>query len=84
MELAVLIPIFAMSIPIVAIISAGLTKRAKLKAQTGNSQHVQVLERRVEELEQQVHSLSHTMLELEQQQGFITRVLEEDAGKKTR
>jgi hypothetical protein len=34
----------------------------------------------VAELEDQVHALSHTMLSLEQRQGFTSRLLEENPG----
>ncbi|MFP4375927.1 MAG: hypothetical protein ACLFP4_02685 [Spirochaetales bacterium] len=75
--IGVFVPILALCIPIVAIISSGRTKRAKLNAQSDNAE-VKQLRHRVAELEQQVHLLTHTMLELEQQQEFTARLIEKD------
>lgn len=82
--IGVFIPILALSIPIVAIISSGRTKRAQLMSKTNTGPEVARLERRVAELEDQVHALSHTMLSLEQQQEFTSRLLEENSGKAAR
>lgn len=78
-----LVPLFALSIPIVAIISAGRTKREqmRLKAEGGDPQMVRRLEARIEELEQQVQALSTQMIELDEQQAFTTRLLDEGPGK---
>jgi hypothetical protein len=81
--IGVFIPVLALSIPIVAIISSGRTKRAELMARTKGGPEVERLERRVAELEDQVHALSHTMLSLEQQQEFTSRLLEENSGHVT-
>lgn len=83
--IALLIPIFALSIPIVAIISAGRTKREqmRLKAEGNDPQHVRRLEARVAELEEQVQALSTQMIELDEQQAFTTRLLDQHAGQDT-
>ena len=82
--IGVFIPILALSIPIVAIISSGRTTRAKLMSQSKGGAEIERLERRVAELEDQVHALSHTMLALEQQQEFTSRLLEDNTGKAPR
>jgi TolA-binding protein len=84
MEVVFIIPILALSIPIVAIISASRTKREqmRLKAQEGNPKHVQQLESRIADLEQQVEALSTQMIELDEQQAFTTRLLDDQAGKR--
>ena len=81
--IALFIPILALSIPIVAIISTSRTKREqmRLKAEGGDSEQVRRLETRIADLEQQVQALSTHMIELDEQQSFTTRLLDERAGK---
>lgn len=82
-DISLLIPLLALSIPIIAIVSAGATKRAQMRMQANQQDtgHVRELEARVIELEREVRALNTQMIDLGEQQTFTTRMLEKNAGK---
>ena len=82
--LALLIPILALSIPIVAIISNMITKKYKYGAgpeQLEQNKHQQAviakLEERVAELEKTVSLVHDSVDQIEQDQRFISKLLED-------
>lgn len=87
--LALFIPILALSIPIVAIVSAGpigkaLAERinAKNAGGTAGGERIAMLERRIEQLERLTRTQSEELERLEQDYSFVTKLLE-DGGKKS-
>ena len=77
--LAMMIPILALSIPIVAILSSARLKRMRLEAQQspGQREYVAHLERRVASLEETVAQLSGNVDRLEDKHEFLSRLLED-------
>ena len=73
--LALLIPILALSIPIVAIIAKAATK--KHEANPAQTQKIAALEERVRELDQALSQVNGDMERLEDKQNFISRLLED-------
>ena len=73
-----LIPIIALSIPIVAIIANAATRKYKAapEEQQEFREYVKKLERRVLELEETVHTMSGSIEHIETDQRFISRLLE--------
>ena len=76
-SLAIFIPILALCIPIAAIITAGRNKRAQIMAQNQGGSEVVRLESRVADLEHQVAALNTNILQLEEKQDFLNRLLED-------
>ena len=76
-SLAMLLPIIALCIPIAAIITAGRTKRAQIEAQNSGGADIARLEARVAELEQQIAAVNANVLQIEEKQDFVTRLLED-------
>jgi hypothetical protein len=75
-QLAMMIPILALTIPVVAIIFSSLTKIARFKAEAqraalGNPE----TEARVAALEDEVASLRHDLLETQERLDFTERLL---------
>ena len=79
-----LIPILALSIPIVAIIANAATKkyRAAPEEQQEFRSYVKRLEQRVVELEDTVKSLSSNVEHLETDQRFLSRLIEDKSSDK--
>ena len=77
--LALLIPIFALSIPIVAIIAKAATKKYQANPALNNEQsrHIEALESRIRELEETVGRAGSDIERLEDKQNFISRLLED-------
>lgn len=78
--LAMLIPIFALSIPIVAIIANAVTKKYKGVAPreiADLQQYASSLEKRVGELEETVRTLTDDVGRIETEQRFLSRLLED-------
>jgi len=75
-SLALLIPILALSIPVVAIIMGSMVKMAKLKAE---SQRVALpspeTDARIAQLEDEVHSLRQELAETQERVDFTERLL---------
>jgi ABC-type microcin C transport system permease subunit YejB len=88
--LALFIPILALSIPIVAIISGGpigkaLAERINTRNAGGSAaggERVAMLERRIEQLERLARTQAEELDRLSQDYSFVTRLLE-DGGKKS-
>ena len=74
-SLAMLIPILALSIPIVAIIATAATK--KYKANPEQSTKITALENRILELEQSLSQMNGDVERLEDRQNFLSRLLED-------
>jgi hypothetical protein len=72
--LAIFIPILIFSIPIVAIIFNGLTKLAKIKAQSQGSLGSEAVER-IAELEHQMHHVQQQLSETQERLDFAERML---------
>lgn len=75
--LALLIPIIALSIPIVAIIANAVTKKYKFSGNPDQLQHIARLEERVKELEDAVANMSGDVTRLEDKQNFISKLLDD-------
>ena len=73
--LALLIPIMALSIPIIAIITRART--ARYKADPNQLEYVKRLESRIFELETTVSQINGDVEKLEDKQNFISRLLED-------
>ncbi|MEZ4586610.1 MAG: hypothetical protein R2909_09450 [Gemmatimonadales bacterium] len=74
--MALMIPILALSIPVVAIIFSSLVKMARLKAE---AQHgalpIPELDSRMAALEEEVVSLRHELIETQERLDFTERLL---------
>lgn len=77
--LALMIPILALSIPIVAILSSARLKRMRFEAQQspGQREYTALLEKRVAGLEETVAQLSGNVDRLEDKHEFLSRLLED-------
>ena len=73
-RLALMIPIVALCIPIAAILANAIKKRNPVNPI--QEKKVQELELKVKVLEQQVSDLTGTLLQLEEKQSFLSRLLE--------
>jgi hypothetical protein len=75
-EMALLIPIIALTIPVVAIIFGSLVKMAKLKAdaQRGAMASPEV-DGRIAAIEEEVVSLRHELIETQERLDFTERLL---------
>lgn len=73
--LALLIPIMALSIPIVAILSRG--RRQGPQASPEQEQRIRALEQKIERLETALDSMDGEVRELEDKHRFLSRLLEE-------
>lgn len=76
-SIGVFIPIIALAIPIVAIISSTLSKKYKYLANETQAEYVRKLEARVNELESTVQRMNDEVVRLEDNQRFMSRLLEE-------
>jgi hypothetical protein len=75
-ELALLIPLLALSIPVVAIIFTSLVKMTKLKADAQRAALPNPeVEARVAALEEEVASLRHELVETQERLDFTERLL---------
>jgi len=74
-RLALMIPILALCIPIVAILANAWRKRGQ--AHPIQERKIQELEAKVRSLEQTVSVLSDSVLQLEDRQDFVNRLLDE-------
>ncbi len=70
----VIIPILIFSIPVLAIIFNGLTKLARIRAETQQGVGGEVLER-LNELEGEVQDLRHQLTEAQERLDFAERLL---------
>ncbi len=77
-ELALLIPIFALSIPIIAILAGTYAK-----THSGNNpdlkKRIEKLEERISELQQINDHLGKSLNQLEEKQSFLTRLIEDNS-----
>lgn len=74
--LALLIPVLALSIPIVAILANAFTKRSKVLS-PDQERRINELQARVAELESTVDTLTGSVLRIEEKQDFTNRLLED-------
>ena len=74
--LALMIPILALCIPIVAILAKSRRTKGPVDSQQQLQQHIAQLEEKVRQLEETVHSLSSDVTRLEDKQSFLTRLLD--------
>lgn len=75
-ELALLIPIIALTIPVVAIIFGSLVKMAKFKAEAQRAALPNPeLDGRLASLEEEVVSLRHELIEAQERLDFTERLL---------
>lgn len=81
-SLALLIPIIALSIPVVAIIINGLVKVAKYRAMEGGAEGGGELRGRLDALEQEVDIMRHELSETQERLDFAERMLSQ--GDQTR
>jgi hypothetical protein len=72
--LAIFIPILIFSVPIVAIIFNGLTKLAKIKAESQGNLGSEAMER-IAELENQMHHVQQQLSETQERLDFAERLL---------
>jgi hypothetical protein len=74
-SLALLIPILALSIPVVAIVINGLVKIARLRAMGSGAEGGGELQGRLDALEQEVDILRHELTETQERLDFAERML---------
>ena len=74
-QLALLIPILALSIPIVAIFASIFKKRGMVNP--AQEKKIRELEAKVASLEQTVSVLADTVLQIEDKQTFLNKLLED-------
>ncbi|WP_455381384.1 hypothetical protein [Salinispira pacifica] len=79
--IALFIPILALSIPIVAIISGTVSKKYKYKVNADQNEYIAKLEARVAELESAVHRMGDDLGRLEDNQRFVSRLLEDRSSR---
>lgn len=74
--MALMIPVLALSIPVVAIISSSVLKLARIKAEAQRASLVNPeLESRMAALEEEVVSLRHELVETQERLDFTERLL---------
>jgi hypothetical protein len=75
--IGVFIPIIALSIPIVAIIAGTLSKKYKYQANIDQLEQIKKLEVRVQELESGLHAMGGEIDRLNEDQRFMSKLLED-------
>jgi hypothetical protein len=76
-SIALFIPILALSIPIVAIITSAITRKYKYLAESKTPEEVSRLEARIQKLEETIASLTNDVAQIEEKQEFVSRLLED-------
>ena len=74
---ALLIPLFALMIPVAAIISTAITKKYKYLGNQKGAEQVAQLEERIRKLEETIAGVTGDVERIEEKQQFFSRLLED-------